>query len=368
MSDDKGLDTAFDNGNKINTVTARCSNCGGSMAFSPEHQALKCYHCDTLVDVKTSKQVMELALENAFYNGEQWGEEESVYRCESCGAEVIVNNKTHATHCPYCDTPHVVKSEDLAGLKPNAVYPFIITQEQAVLNAQAWAKNKFFAPHKFKKTLRAENVRGVYQPCFTFDSSTISHYEGRIGKRYTRVVGSGKNRRTETYIVWRRISGTFTMNFDDIMVNTTTTYTQKTLDKLMPYDTNTLVEFEQKLLTGYLAKRHEKDLPTSWNDAKNIMDSVLRKKILGQYYFDVVDYLNVDTTHSAVTYKYIMLPVYILNYAYKKKTYSIYVNGNTGVVTGKTPISPLKVALAVMLGLVVIGGIAYLVYTSGGLN
>ena len=365
MNGEKVVESTFDKDNRINTITARCSNCGGSMAFSPTHQALKCEHCDTLVDIVTSKDVMEIALENAFSQTEQWGEEESVYRCENCGAEVIVNGKTHATVCPYCDTPHVVKSEDLAGLKPNAVYPFVLTKEQAIQNAHTWAKKKFFAPRKFKKNLRAENVRGVYQPCFTFDSQTVSYYTGRIGKRYTKTVGSGKNRRTETYIVWRNISGTFTRGFDDIMVNTTQTYSQSTLDKLLPYDINTLVNFEQKLLTGYVAKRHEKDLPTSWGDAKNIMDSILRREILGQYVYDVVSYLNVDTTHSAVTYKYVMLPVYILNYTYKNKTYSVYINGNTGKVTGKTPISPLKVALAVLLGVAVVGGLAYLIYTYG---
>ena len=365
MTKENGESQTFETNNKINTVTARCSNCGGGMAFSPTHQALKCEHCDTIVDIATSKDVMELAIENAFTSLEQWQSDEKVYRCESCGAEVIVTGKTHATTCPYCNAPHVVKTEDLAGLKPNAIYPFLLTEEQALDVATKWVKKKFFAPRKFKKNLRVENVKGVYQPCFTFDSQTISYYSGRVGKRHTRVVGSGKNRRTETYIVWRNISGTFTRSFDDIVVNTTSTYTQKTLDNLLPYDTNTLVNFEQKLLTGYMAKRHEKDLPTSWSDAKNIMDEVLRKEILGQYSYDVVSYLNVDTTHSSVTYKYVLLPVYILNYNYRGKNYSIYVNGNTGKVTGKTPVSALKVALTVLLGIIIIGGIAYLIYANG---
>ena len=95
------------------------------------------------------------------------------------------------------------------------------------------------------------------------------------------------------------------------------------------------------------------------------MDEVLRKEILGQYSYDVVSYLNVDTTHSSVTYKYVLLPVYILNYNYRGKNYSIYVNGNTGKVTGKTPVSALKVALTVLLGIIIIGGIAYLIYANG---
>ena len=363
MSEEKGAQATFDEYNKTNTITARCSNCGGSMVFSPTYQALKCEHCDTIVDIETSKDVMEIALEKAFANFNQWDKEQKVYRCESCGAQVIINSKTHATTCPYCNAPHVVKTEELIGLKPNAVYPFLLTEQQAVDNAFVWAKKKLFAPRRFKKNLRAENVKGVYEPCFTFDSQSISYYSGRIGKRRTRVVGSGKNRRTETYIVWRNISGTFTRGFDDITINTTSTYTQKTLEKLLPYDANTLVNFEQKLLTGYIAKRHEKDLQTCWNDAKNLMDNVLRNEILGQYSYDVVSYLNVDTTHCSVTYKYVLLPVYIINYNYRGKNYSVYVNGNTGKVTGKTPISPLKVAMTVLLGALAVCGIVYFIYT-----
>lgn len=342
------------------TAYVKCANCGANMVFDPVTQSLKCPHCGTLEDFKKSSNVVELDILDSFSVHENWDKESSVYRCENCGAVVVLHPTDVATFCPYCNTSHIVKSEELAGLKPNAVYPFTITLESAVERAKVWAKKRWFAPKNFKKSLKAKNAKGIYEPCFTFDSFTYSTYEGRIGKRHTRVVGSGKNRRTETYIKWKYIQGTYAINYDDVMINASSSYEQVTLNKLLPFDFNTIKTYEQKFLTGFIARRHEKDIHTAWEDAKVEIDSRIKKGILSEYSYDVVDYLNVSTNHEKVTYKYVLIPVYQLSYRFKKKTYAVYVNGNTGSVAGKTPISPLKVSILILLGLLFIGAIVIL--------
>ena len=346
--------------NQKDTVTAKCDGCGANMQFDPSIQMLKCPHCGSVKDFDKSSRVEEIDILTAFGQSETWESENSVYRCENCGAVVVLTGGQTATKCPYCETSHVVKSTETAGLKPNAVYPFTLTVEQALESSKKWAKSKLFAPSKFKKNLNSEDFRGVYQPCFTFDSQTTSFYTGRIGKRYTRVVGSGKNRRTETYIVWRHISGTYNNFFNDVMINADGEYSQSLLNKLLPYDFNTIKVYEDEFLTGYMAKRSNKAVENCWKDAKSYMDASLRNMILSRYIYDVVDYLNISTTHDAVTYKYVLLPIYLHNYKYGKKLYSVHINGNTGKIVGRSPVSPLKVLLAVVLGIAVIGLFGYL--------
>ena len=72
--------------------------------------------------------------------------------------------------------------------------------------------------------------------------------------------------------------------------------------------------------------------------------------------------MNVSTIHEGVTYKYVMLPIYVGNFNYRKKLYNFYVNGETGKVVGKTPKSPLRILFAVLCGLAVIVGVALLFY------
>ncbi len=333
------------------TVTVKCDGCGANMTFDPATQLLKCPHCESVKDFEKGTNVQEIDILTAFSQGEEWKDESSVYRCENCGAVVVLKIGETATLCPYCQTAHVVKSSEVVGLKPNALYPFTITTETARERARLYVKSKWFAPKKFKKNLVADNFKGVYQPCFTFDSNTQSSYVGKIGKRRTRTVGSGKNRRTETYIDWRYISGSHTEFFNDVLINGDSAYSQKTLDKILPYREIELKEYANDYLTGYMAKRSDRTVEDCWNDAKSEIDELIKKSILSKYSYDVVDYLNVSTTHNEVTYKYVLIPVYLLNYRYNKKLYTMHINGNTGKVTGKTPISPWKVLLAVGIGL-----------------
>lgn len=341
------------------TVTVKCQNCGGNMNFDPETQMLKCEHCETVVDFDKSTAVEELDILTAFGNAEEWKDESSVYRCENCGAVVVLKMGETATGCPYCGTAHVVKTTELAGLKPTAVIPFTLSKNSALEKAKAWAKGKLFAPNSFKKNLYAENFRGVYQPTFTFDSKTESYYSARLGTRHTRVVGSGKNRRTETYIVWRYVSGVYNDFFDDVLINADTAYSQKTLNKIMPFDYSSVKVYDSEYMTGFMAKRSDKPIETCWDEAKDVMDSAIKKRILSRYHYDVVDYIRVNTTHTEVTYKYVLLPVYLLNFNHKKKNYSVHINGNTAKVVGKSPVSFLKVLAAVgaSLGLVALVGL-----------
>lgn len=350
---------------KKDTFSAKCENCGANMVFNPETQELYCSYCGSSKDFAKSHEVSELEIEKAFALDDDWKDDNAVYRCENCGAVVVLPGNQSATVCPYCNTSHVVKSEDSAGLKPGAVYPFTIGRENAVTVAKKWVKSRFFAPKKFKKELSEEKFTGVYEPAFTYDSHTYSTYEGVIGIRRTRTVGSGKNRQVQTYIDWRHISGTFTRSFDDITISASETNSQANLNKIMPFNYDTIKVYDKTYLAGFMAHKSSRSVRDGWDDAKNVIDGVLRKEILSQYYHDTVRYLNVRTIHEGVTYKYVLLPVYIMSFPFRKKSYSICVNGNTGKVTGKTPISILKVTLTVLLSLLAVVGIGLLVYLNG---
>lgn len=204
-------------------------------------------------------------------------------------------------------------------------------------------------------------MRGIFQPCFTFDSDTFSKYYGRIGERRTRTVKTSNGTRTETYIKWYNVSGTISRFFDDVFVSSGDT-PQSEMEKLMPYNIDTLCVYEHKFLSGYAANHYKRDLKDCWGDAKKRMDVAIRRAVLDKYGCTEVDYLDVSTVHNDVTYKYVLLPVYRTNFAFRKKQYPVTVNGNTGKVCGKTPVSPLRVFLAVVLAMALVFGLAYLWY------
>ena len=348
--------------NKVQTELIKCSSCGSNMIFDPDLQCLFCEHCNSKVLFDNDEIANEQDITSLGFNKDNvWSKDEtSIFRCDNCGASVVLQKNETATSCPFCGTAHVTKVEELEGLKPNALIPFSFGDDKAIEITKEWARKKLFAPRKFKKNIKTDNVKGVYAPCFTFDSSTTSIYVGRIGKRYTRVVGSGKNRRVESYIVWRNISGTYYNQFDDILITAGSKLGQKQIDKLSPYDTNASKKFNQNYMLGFMAYHYDSELSECWSQAKDRIDSVLKQKILSQYFYDVVDYIKISTTHEHVTYKYVMLPVYVGNFIYNKKPYNFYVNGNTGKVCGKTPKSIFKILLTCFLCVAAVVGITLL--------
>ncbi len=353
----------FENGTleEKNSEFIKCESCGSNMFFDPLTQTLKCEYCGTSVDFEKNRNVQEQEIERAFSESENWKDETSSYGCENCGARFVVEVSDVAVACPYCSTTHIVKIEDLAGIKPNAVYPFLYDKAQAVAFSRKWAKKRIFSPRSFKKNLVESNVRGLYVPCFTFDSDTRSYYQGRLGEHRTRTVRRNGKTYTETYTVWHNVSGTFNKFFDDLLI-TAGDMTQRELDRLSPLKRESLCVYEKKFLSGFVASHYTRDVKNCWDDAKKIIDADLRKSIIDSYGYDVVDYLNVSTSHFEVKYKYVLVPVYRLNYKFKKKEYPVVVNGNSGAVTGKAPVSPLRVIIAVLLGLALIGGFFLLAY------
>ncbi len=357
------LNNSADIEEQVDAESVKCSSCGSNMVFQPESQMLFCEHCGTKVSFAKGERAEELDIRTALNDGRDWSKDSTVvFECENCNAKVVLQKSETAKSCPFCGTAHVKKTEELAGLKPNALIPFLIGEQKAVELSKTWAKKRFFAPTNFKKNLTADNVKGVYMPSFTFDSQTTSYYEGRIGVTRTRTVGSGKNRRVETYVVWRNIRGTFNCAYDDILITSGSKFSQKELNKISPYQTNDGKVYEENYMLGFMAYHYDKELSDCWQSAKSVINADIRRGILLQYHYDRVAYLNVSTAHNNVTYKYVMLPVYVGHFSHKKKIYNFYVNGSTGKVNGKTPKSIWKILGTVFVGIAVAVGV-FLAFT-----
>lgn len=348
---------------EVDTEQIKCDRCGANMIFDAATQTLYCEHCGNHREIERDTQVREIDINKAFEQGELWNREATVFRCDNCGAKVVLESGVVAKKCPFCGASHIMQSDEIAGIKPNAVVPFSFTLKQALDRCITWAKKKFFAPSKFKKKLEAENVSGLYFPCFTFDSSTNSNYFGRFGQRYTVMVGSGKNRHAETRIKYFSVRGNYDKSFDDILIAVSEKVNQKLMKKILPFNMASACVYDDSFLSGYMANHYDKDIKTSWQEAKATMDNIIRNEIIRKYNADVVDFLNVNTIHNAVTYKYMLLPIYVGNYRYNKKLYNFYMNASTGKVVGKYPVSPLRVALVSILGAAAVVFIGWLIIT-----
>ncbi len=361
MSDNDASFSA--NGEPIvnDTDTAKCPACGAEMVFSPEKQQLACPYCGCTKEVNFTKTSSEIAFAEILQqrNGE-WGNETHVFRCNNCGAKEVIESTDIAKQCSFCGTTNVTQVDELSGLRPNGVVPFGIDSKTATSNVIAWAKRKFFSPNEFKQNVRPEKIKGMYVPAFTFDTDTFTTYTGRLGKYYTKTVRRNGKTETRRELRYFSISGNLNLGFDDVLIQAGKRISQRDIDKLSPFPTNESNEYSSVFLHGYSAQSNEKSGEECWEEAKQVIVARIRSKILSKYDYDVVDRLTPYTSYTDVTFKYVLLPLYVGHCNWKNKLYNFYVNGKNGNVTGKVPLSPIKITLAILLGLLVVGGIFYL--------
>lgn len=337
----------------IEAANYSCPNCGAPVKYSPEKGVLICEYCNSNVEVDKVKTNEEFDFFDGKVDDSEWNKEAKVVHCDNCGANNVYDSNEISVTCPFCGSNQVVETDELAGIKPNRVIPFKQGNNIIDQNYRTWLKKKFFAPIKVKKEIPNLILSGVYLPVWTFDTNTVSQYNGKLGKRYTRTVGSGKNRRTVTEIRYFLINGTKTLKFDDLIINAGSKIAQEEINKIAPFDTNNSFKYERSFLAGFSSEHYVVRLNNGWENAKIRMNAVIKNSILSGYNHDVVSYLNVSTTYHNIKYKYVLIPVWIGIYRYANNEYRFLANGETGKVTGKTPISALKVTLTVLLGIII---------------
>ena len=347
---------------KVDANVSKCPTCGANLVYSPARKKLHCEYCGTDVSVDLTDFAEEIPFSELLKSAPDWKDETRVFACKNCGARTIVSKKDIAPVCPYCGTKSVVEESDLVGLKPNAVLPFLIDDKAAAEKFKKWAKRKLYAPRKYKKNVRPEQIRGNYFPAFTFDSDTFSTYNGRLGEYYYVTVRRNGKTYQERRVRYYSISGTYSRFFNDVLVYANKSRDEKRMNKLLPFATDYAQKYNEDFIYGFGATQYEKDGTECWSEAQARMRSAVQKAILSQYVYDFVDYLNVDTAFGKVTYKYMLLPVYIGHSKYNGKLYNFYVNGQNGNVAGKSPVSPVKVLFTVLIGLAALAGIGVLLY------
>lgn len=351
------------NAEEEQTETKNCPFCGGRVAYSPADRALKCEYCGRKAQIDLTRYSEELD----FYDllnaqNDTWSAETHVFRCNNCGARAVLSRNDISKKCAFCGTTNVVQTEELCGLKPNAVLPFLLDKKQASEKVVKWAKKKWFAPKKFKESVYPDEIYGNYIPAFTFDSDTVSNYSGRLGKTHTRTKRVNGKTVTETYTQWFPISGSYSMRFDDVLVQASDSIRQKDVNKISPFDTNHSQAYSSEFLQGFSASQYSKTGQECWNVARTTMQERVKQAILSQYDYDRVDTVNVNMNCSNITYKYVLLPVYVGHCNYVKKLYNFFINGQTGKVSGKTPVSAWRVALVALLGVAAAVGLGFLLF------
>ncbi|MGI1662679.1 primosomal protein N' (replication factor Y) - superfamily II helicase [Palleronia sp. KMU-117] len=347
-----------------------CQTCGSAMRFDPAGVQLVCDHCGNTEPIlgggSARRALRELDFKAALANllPQTEIEETRVLSCPNCGAQVEFDNAVHAAECPFCATPVVTDTGVHRHIKPKGLLPFALTEDEARAAVGKWLGNLWFAPGGLQQyARRGRRMNGLYLPYWTFDADTRSRYRGQRGTVYhesRQVVINGK-RTTQSVrkVRWTPASGQVARFFDDVLVVASRSLPAPFRNALGAWDLSSLEPYRPEFLAGFRAEGYSVQLDDAFVEAREVMDRVIERDVKFDIGGDVQQVQAVETQIGDVTFKHILLPVWMAAYKYRGKTYRIAVNGRSGQVAGERPYSAWKIAFALIVGAIVAAAIGY---------
>jgi predicted RNA-binding Zn-ribbon protein involved in translation (DUF1610 family) len=354
-----------------------CAQCGADLRYAPGQTVLTCEHCGHVQKIAQAapraklKALGELDLTSGLRDDLPASAKEQVRSssCPSCGAVIEFQGANHATECPFCASPVAVDTGAHRVIKPQAVIPFALTEDQARDQLTKWLGRLWFAPSKLLEyTRKGRPLAGIYAPYWTFDAATRSRYRGQRGEHYyeTRTVTvtvNGKSEQRQEQVQktrWYPASGTVARNFDDVVVIASTSLPQRLASGLDPWSLDALTAYSPDYLAGFQAEGYTVALADGHQTARARMAQVIQSDVRRDIGGDVQQIDQIDSDFQDETFKHILLPIWMAAYKYGGKSYRFLVNGQTGEVQGERPYSAWKIAFSVIVVLVLVAGGVYL--------
>lgn len=340
--------------------TLPCPNCGAGMAYSPGVEALHCDHCSYHHKLpERAEEIEELDFEKFARHGDiaeqvLAGAELEV-RCGGCGAvtQMPANMKTDS--CPFCGG-HLKSSLESAkpALAPGGVLPFTITKPQAKGAFKKWVESRWFAPNAFKRLAELDALNGLYVPHWTYDAMTFTIFSGERGDYYYVTVGTGKNRRRERRIRWTPVGGRLDHWFDDVLVCASRSLPPELVRRLAPWNLKQVRPYDGSFLAGFRTERYQISAVQGHAKAREIMESEIQQRVRRRIGGDTQRVHFTSTEYDGITFKLILLPVWVSAYQWRGKPKRVAINAQTGEVSGERPWSWIKIALASIAGTIAV--------------
>jgi len=346
----------------------RCRNCGARITYAAGTTDLACQFCGSTEHITApAGQIDEHSYNSWLATSPQPVAEieQQHLECQTCGATTESGQIAEA--CSFCSGALVATSTPPGLIPPEAVVPFRMDKSEATASFGKWIKSRMFAPNALKKlALMQGGLQGVYTPHFTYDANTYTAYEGRRGvdriETYTTTDAQGNSQtQTRTVTDWYPASGNVERFFNDVLVPGTTKVVPDKLAKAGPWALESSVPYQPEYLAGYSALRYDVDPPKALDEAKTGMAKVIEEDCRSDIGGNHQRVTSMDTRYADLMFKLLLLPIWIAAYSYRAKTYQVIVNAQTGEVLGDRPYSAVKIAMAIIAGLILVAAVIALI-------
>jgi DNA-directed RNA polymerase subunit RPC12/RpoP len=360
-----------------------CKSCGAKLAYDAGSQGMACPYCgykeavaavvappgagQGALQVAAPGQIREIPLAQGMALAlKGFGAPVTTVKCSDCGATVNVGEGERTAACAFCGSKQVLaEATNQGAIRPESLVPFKVSKEDANGRFGVWIGKLWFRPSDLKKMAKVQEIGGVYIPFWTFDAFVSSEWSADRGwyyyenETYTENVDGRMETRTRQVqrTRWESASGYRQDNYDDVLVCASKGLPGHLVDNLSTFDTKALTPYQPQFLSGWRAESYAIDLMPGWALGQQKIETSQVGRCAGDVGGDTQRGLNVRNQFSNVTFKHVLLPIWIAAYRYNGKVYRFLVNGQTGEVVGVAPWSVWKILGLIFFILAIIGAI-----------
>lgn len=342
-----------------------CAACGAQASWNPAKQLLVCQFCGTsapftvdpdsgaLVEKDLARALRELPDESR-----GWLAAKRTVQCQSCKAVSVFDPERVGQNCDFCGSPSLVDYTEIkAPIRPQALLPFKVSESSVREQIRRWYAGKWLAPNKLKSKALVDRVHGIYIPYWTFDAQAVCPWEADAGHYYytTETYRDSKGHtqtRQVQHVRWEPASGVVEHFFDDEPIPGTHGVSHGLLEEVEPFPTAELVPYDTAFLSGFVVEQYQIVLLEAAQSSQDAMARKLREMCAGQVPGDTHRNLVIHPEFSGQTFKHVLVPIWLLSYLFRAKSYQVVVNGYTGLMAGQYPKSPWKIAFLVLLAII----------------
>ncbi len=323
----------------------KCPCCDGAIQFDSSVQKMKCPYCDTEFEMETlrsyDEELKNQPQEDMHWEtepGSTWQEGEvdglRIYTCNSCGGEIVAEETTGATRCPFCDNPVIMTGQFAGNLKPDLVIPFQVDKKAAEAALKKHYAGKVLLPKVFKDENHIKEIKGIYVPFWLFEADA----DANVRYRATRIRSWSDSRYNYTETSYYSVTRAGQIGFENVPVDGSAKMDDAMMESIEPFHIADGVDFQTAYLAGYLADKYDVDAQTSIVRANERI-----KRSTEEAFADtVVGYTSVIPVSSSVSLqngkvKYALYPVWMLNTMWNGQKFTFAVNGQTGKMAGDLP-------------------------------
>ena len=323
----------------------KCPCCDGAIEFDSTLQKMKCPYCDSEFEMETlqaydeelnGQQPEDMTWNTAAGSDWQPGETEGlrIYTCNTCGGEIVADETTGASECPFCGNPVIMTGQFAGALKPDLVIPFKVDKKTAVAALQNHYKGKLLLPKVFKDQNHIKEVKGLYVPVWLFDTDADAFV--RYHATRTRSWSDSQYSYTETqHFSVTRGGG---LGFENVPVDGSTKMDDTLMESIEPFNIGDAVDFQTAYLSGFLADKYDVDAEASIARA----NERIKKSTEEAFASTVQGYTSVVPESTTINLqngraRYALYPVWILNTQWNGQKFTFGINGQTGKIAGDLP-------------------------------